>query len=155
MPLEKKPNSCGVIRSTRRNYSVFRISKERMESIRNHTTLWRATCGFQKYKVDYRDYIRGNNSDFDIISHAAAGACKKIEFVNIRGHFASQKTVAFWQYADVALHTDSSAKLCEFDATPGSTTSEDNFGYYGYINSAFRCTENQNGTTQIWFGDYV
>ena len=127
-----------------------------MESIRNHTTLWRATCGFQKYKIDYRDYIRGNNSDFDIISYAEAGACKKIEYVNIRGHYASQTTVGFWQNEKVImLHTDSTAKHCEFDASTGSVYSEDNFGFYQYSNPAFRCTENQDGTTQTWFGDYV
>ena len=137
------------------NCFVFRISKQGMESIRKHTTLWRATCGFQKYTVEYRDYIRGNNSDFDIISFHAIQVCKKIEYVNIRGHFASRTTVAFWQYADGALHTDSSIKICEFNPTLGSASSEDNFGLYLSINTAFRCTENQNGTTQIWFGDYV
>ena len=138
-----------------RNLFGFRISKEEMESIRNHTTLWRATCGFQKYKIDYRDYVRGNNSDFDIISHAAAGACKKIEFVNIRGQFASKIAVGFWQAPAIIVSTDSSAKNCDFDASTGSVYSEDNFGFYQYSNPAFRCTENQDGTTQTWFGDYV
>ena len=138
-----------------RNLFGFRISKEGMESIRKHTTLWRATCGFQKYKIDYRDYIRGNNSDFDIISYAEAGVCKKIEYVNIRGHFASKIAVRFWQDAALILHTDSYNKHCDFDASAGSVYSEDNFGLYQFSNPAFRCTENQDGTTQIWFGDYM
>ena len=126
-----------------------------MESIRKHTTLWRATCGFQKYKIDLRDYIRGKNSDFDIISLDAFQICKKIEYVNIRGHYASQTTVAFWQNENSMLHTDSKTKFCNFDASAGAMLSEDNFGHYVNINPAFRCTENQDGTTQVWFGDYV
>ena len=126
-----------------------------MESIRSHTTLWRATCGFQKYKIDLCDYIRGKNSDFDIISLDAYQICKKVEYVNIRGHVASQTGIAFWQAENVMLHTETSAKYCEFDAIAGSVFSEDNFGFYAYINRAFRCTENQDGTTQIWFGDYM
>ena len=138
-----------------REYFDSRASKGRMESIRNNSTLWRATCNFEKLGVDYRDYMRGKNSDFDIISFVGAGVCKKVEYINIRGYTGFNVTVPFWQQSTHALHTDSTATMCYFDAVSGAVSWEDNFGHYVNTNPAFRCTENQDGTTQIWFGNYV
>ena len=105
--------------------------------------------------MDYRDYIRGKNTDFDLISYDGRGACKKVEYIDIRGNSGMMITVPFWQSSEYTLHMDCEFKVCEFDCTPGAVKTEDAFGFYDYTNPAFRCTENQNGTTQIWFGDYV
>ena len=126
-----------------------------MDSVRTKTNLWRATCGFEKYGVDYRDYIRGKRGELDIMLFSGAGACRTVEFINIRGISGSKITVPFWQGAGQPIRTKSWEKKCNFNGTMGAVTSEDNFGYYNVINPAFRCTENQNGTTQLWFGDYV
>ena len=126
-----------------------------MQFIRNHTTLWRATCGFEKYGVDYRDYIRGTNAGLDIILFHDGRICNIVEYINIRGNFGYKVTVPFWQPSGAVLYTSTSLKNCEFDGTLGAIPNEFNFGYYSNTNPAFRCTENQDGTTQIWFGDYV
>ena len=126
-----------------------------MEYIRNNSTLWRATCNFEKLRVDYRDYLRGKNSEFDIISFVGTEVCKKVQYINIRGHTGFNVTVPFWQGSTFPLHTDSAKARCNYDPSPGAVGYEDNFGYYGNTNPAFRCTENENGTTQIWFGDYL
>jgi hypothetical protein len=60
------------------------------------------------------------------------GVCKKVEYVNIRGHQCAQCTSKWWQLNNVySPHIDSSTNGCQFVPTQGSVSSEDNFGYYG------------------------
>ena len=53
------------------------------------------------------------------------------------------------------LTTDSSVTGCGFVASAGAVPSEDNFGYYGTINTNFRCTMADDSSTQWWFGGYL
>ena len=46
------------------------------------------------------------------------GECKRVKYVDIRGHNGTNLTAPFWQ--GWALHTDSSSGLCEFSATVGA-----------------------------------
>ena len=126
-----------------------------MESIQNYTTLWRMTCDFKAYGVDYRDYVRGKKEELNVITFAGSNVCKRVEYVNVRGHNCSQCTVPFFQLTYHNLHIDSRATSCEFRGNIGSVYSEDNFGHYNSVNTAFRCTRNQQTTTQLWFGDYL
>ena len=105
--------------------------------------------------MDYRDYVRGKNFNFDIISYFGFGDCKKVEYIDIRGNFGFMKTVSFWQSISYAFHIDDYKGNCEFGITVGNKSTEENFGNYNRFNPAFRCAHNQNCTTQIWFGDYV
>ena len=126
-----------------------------MESIQRYTTLWRMTCDFQTIGVDYRDYIRGKKEELNVITFNGTDACKKVEYVNIRGHTCSQCTVPFFQMQNYNLHVDSMSTACDFQGSLGAVYSEDNFGTYANANSAFRCSNSIVGTTQVWFGDYV
>lgn len=127
-----------------------------MHAMKVHSTHWRLTCSFPIYKVDYRDYLRGNFNDFDIMTFTGSGTCKKVEFINIRGHSGAHVQARFWQGAGgiEPFHIDSASTGCSFDASHGSVASEDNFGAYGYQNKNFRCTANPSATTQFWFGGY-
>jgi len=128
-----------------------------MKSLRDVSTHWRATCSFDKYGINhYKDYIRGRLAETDIFAFLGSGVCLKTELVNIRGHIGIHKTARFWQVAKVFfLHMDSSlSKGCQFDATVGSVSSEDNFGNYYFVNPKFTCTMNRDSTTQWWFGAY-
>ena len=109
-------------------------------------------------KIDYRDYLRGKFSDFDIMAYNGHGQCFSVDYVNIRGYLSgSGTTVRFWQVFDTyTLHTDSyHSGDCAFKPNTGAVTSEDNFGYYGTINKNFRCTMADDSTTQWWFGGYL
>eukprot|EP00794_Sanderia_malayensis_P018051 gene18051-19860_t len=126
--------------------------------LQSHSTHWRATCSFDQLKVDYRDYMRGNFQDFDIMSYLGGGACKKVEYINIRGHARYHVTAPFWQVKNAyTLHIDSNYNTCQYGgaATGGSVSSEDNFGYYHSVNPKFRCTSGPSATTQYWFGGYL
>ena len=131
-----------------------------MEHIRSSATMWRATCSFPIYKHDiYHDYMRAQISEVDILKFTGLAECRTIDHINIRGNAATNISVPFWQgvtwnqliYENIPFHTDSSKKICDFDAR-SSSDDEDNFGYYEANNKAFRCTGSVDSTTQYWFG---
>ena len=138
------------------NWDRYRLSLGRMRSLQVHSTHWRATCSYPTYGIDYRDYIRGNFKDFNIVDFLGNNKCKRVEYVDIRGHNGTNLTVPFWQQKNSwILHIVSSSHRCEFSASVGAVDSEDNFGFYGEINQKFRCTQADNSTTQWWFGAHL
>ena len=138
------------------NWNLYRLSLTRMRSLQSHSTHWRATCSFPTHGVDFTDYVRGNFKDFNIVDFLGVGQCRKVEYVNIRGHKGFHLTARFWQVANtLILHIDSSSSGCNFDPRSGSVRSEDNFGFYGTTNPKFRCTAGDDSTTQWWFGAHL
>ena len=138
------------------NWFLYRLTVDRMKSLRDVSTHWRATCSYDKYGINnYKDYIRGKFAEADIFTFLGAGVCLKTELVNVRGHIGIHKTAKFWQVAATyTSHIDSSLKGCQFDPTVGAVSSEDNFGFYHNTNPKFTCTMNGDSTTQWWFGAY-
>eukprot|EP00794_Sanderia_malayensis_P017725 gene17725-19497_t len=140
------------------NWVAYRLSKRQMLYFQSRSSHWRVTCSFDKFKVDYRDYMRGRIKEFDFMRYSGRGHCKKVEYINIRGHARYHVTVPFWQLVNnFSLHTDSSTSSCQYGgaARAGSVGSEDNFGYYFRVNPKFRCTSGPSATTQYWFGGYL
>lgn len=138
------------------NWYIYRQTLARMNSIRKHSTHWRATCEWQfTSRFDYQDYLRGKFSDFDIMSFVGSG-CQPIEYVNILGNIAgSGTTVKFFQNSgSYGLHIDSFSTGCEF--LPLADPKVDYFGYYGDgLSTEFRCCRYDSSTTQWWFGGYL
>lgn len=132
----------------------YRLSLSRMQSIRNSSTHWRATCNFATTSMDYRDYIRTSfvNTDF-LVTPDAADRCIRYEFVDIRGKSCQNCTV-YSPYSSIYdYHIDSWwGNFCDFTARPGGVMDEDNFGFYGTSNSAFGCSSTQASTTEYWIG---
>jgi len=136
-------------------WSVFRLSLSKMSQLRSRSTHWRVTCSFQLDGLVYRDYVRVKIADFDPIDLKGPGICKRVEYINVRGHNCSDCDVAWWQ-DNVMLHHDSSDAICGFDPSSGAVQSEDNFGYYDVVNPIFRCTQTgRETTTNHWFGSYM
>jgi len=138
------------------NWTVYRMSKEQMSFIKTKSTHWRATCSFDQFGIDYRDYMRGKFEDVDITTLYDHWGCYKVEYINIRG-IAGHGTVALFQSSGIPFHTESRQKIhkCDFKGHVGEKNTEKNFGYYGRTNSAFRCTAGPTATTQYWFGSYL
>ena len=135
---------------------LLRLGLATMQHIRSSSTLWRATCSFPSYKSDiYRDYVRAQITDVNILQYIGTGSCLSIEYVDVRGHKGNKITAPFWQHDTLPFHLDGFATHCQFNANQGSVHSEDNFGFYGAYNRAFRCAETDDSTTQYWFGDNV
>ena len=136
------------------DWNLYRMTLTQMNHLKSQSTHWRVTCSFPTYKVDYTDYVRAKFTDFDIMTFRDRGSCKKVEYVNVRGHQCAQCTSKWWQY-DYTANIDSSKTGCQFLATEGSVSSEDNFGYYASYNNKFRCSARPLSTTNWWFGGYL
>ena len=107
--------------------------------------------------MDFRDYLRAKLSSLDVLTFQGTGSCKMVEYIDIRGHKGYDVTVPFWQTSYATLHTDTDAVHgCQFNGKAGSVHSEDNFGFYGSgLNPKFRGSENDDSTTEYWFGGYL
>ena len=138
------------------HWNLFRLCLSKMKQVLSRSTHWRVTCSFQIDGLVYRDYVRAKITDFDPINFKGRGICKRVEYVNVRGHNCSNCDVAWWQDNDQMLHHDSSSARCGFDSSFGAVQSEDDFGLYDSSNPKFRCTESgRDSTTNYWFGSYL
>ena len=79
------------------NWDLYRLSLTRMTYLMEMFSHWQATCSYPLKGIDFRDYLRGNFNDFDILSFVGTGVCKKVEYVNIRGHVGTDVTARFFQ----------------------------------------------------------
>lgn len=110
--------------------------------------------------MDFTDYVRGTFQDLNVVDYSGEGKCKKVEYINIRGHVGIHQTVRFWQGTVKSgkknfLHIDTTIlPLCEFQVKD-AIGNEDNFGLYGTLNHKFRCTHGDHSTTQWWFGAHI
>ncbi|XP_068713670.1 uncharacterized protein [Montipora foliosa] len=137
------------------NWNIYRQTYSQMNSIRQHSTHWRATCHIEYYGLDYQDYLRGKFSDFDILNYEGHSTCQPVEYVNILGNASGRgTTVGFWQSSGkYCLHIDSSNTGCGY--LPLEKPLVDYFGYYGDgLSSTFRCSY-EYSPTQWWFGGYL
>ncbi|XP_020892292.1 uncharacterized protein LOC110231603 [Exaiptasia diaphana] len=134
------------------NFNMYRMSHAQMKNIQSQSTHWRVTCNNH---VDYRDYVRVKFRDLDPLKFIGGAQCKKVEYINVRGHVGIGVTAAFWQYYHEMLHHDSDVNSCQFGRSVGAVGSEDNFGLYKSINRKFRCTRDDSSTTNTWFGGYL
>ena len=144
------------VNETAQNWNQYRLSLARMRSLQAYSTHWRATCSYPTHRIDFRDYLRGNFKDFDIVDYIGSGECKRVEYINIRGHVGKNLTVPFWQPLHEGLHTDSWHTVCQIKVVKsGAVPEEDNFGWYHNYNPKFRCTKDTHSTTQWWFGAHL
>ena len=78
-----------------KNWNLYRLSLARMRSLQDHSSHWRATCSYPTHGVDFTDYVRGSFQDVNIVDYLGGGKCKKVEYINIRGHIGIHQTVPF------------------------------------------------------------
>ena len=86
------------------NWFLYQLTMDRMKSLRDVSTHWRATCSYDKYGINnYKDYVRGKFAEADIFAFLGQAVCLKTELVNIRGHTGIHKTAKLWQVAGITL----------------------------------------------------
>ncbi|KAK3748890.1 hypothetical protein QZH41_009157 [Actinostola sp. cb2023] len=138
------------------NWEAYRLSLNRMQLLSKQSTHLRITTGFTVYGVDFRDYLRAKVASVDILDLAGTNICKKVEYLDIRGHKGYDVTVLFTQTSSYAFHVDSSQSGCQFNGRSGSVKNENNFGRYcTYFNRNFRGSEKDDSTTEYWYGGYL
>lgn len=144
------------------NWSSYRMSYSHMLQLKklSQITHWRIVCNLDLsgMKTDYYDYLRSRFDLFDILQEQVVNFyCKKVEYVNIQGSGCSDCKIAFYQSTSCNLVAEpyySSKCGITFKYSNGRKpiNSEDSFGHYNTISSAFRCTNSRTSTTSIWFG---
>ena len=140
------------------NWFSYRLGKEMMQWIQTDSTKWRVTCDFDKNLTAIKtDYIEGEKADVDIMNFNGLEKCKKVNYVNIRGHNCSDCTAVLYQTSNYPLHIDArkSKTKCEFTVTdPKSCSSggEDSFGLYNCPHQDHRCSATDTSTTNTWLG---
>ena len=139
------------------NWNLYRMSFAQMKFLRSQSTHWRVTCNFpETNSYPYDDYAQANFADFDVLSFTGYDVCKKMEYVNIRGHHCVQCTATWFAVTNTyAPHIDSSFSSCQFLPNMGNVVSEDNFGFYSSKNNKFKCSSSPSATTNWWFGSYI
>ena len=138
------------------NWNIYRMAVTGTKHLASVSTHWRATCDFPNHGVDYIDYVRGKFTVFDIMKYLGSGACKKIEYADIRGNRCAHCTARWWQQSGRrSPHMVSSYSGCQFNGRAGAVAGEDNFNYYDDFNKKFRCSSSPKATTNWWFGGYL
>ena len=145
-------------------WDSYSLSKSRMASISRDSSKWRQTCQYDTEGVVYTDYIEASNEKIDILTlHGVFTGTTylrdrhEVDYVDVRGQNCRKCTAPIIQGINNPLHLDTYRSTCEFNPTGSLScggSGEDNFGYYGCVNSAHRCSSSPTATTQTWFGGY-
>ena len=141
-----------------KNWFSYRLGLASMTSVQNDSTKWRVTCDFDKnLTVIKKDFMEGLKADVDILTFKGEEICKKVDYVNIRGHNCSNCTTVLYQTSRYPLHIDArkTKSKCEFTVTDPigcPTGGEDSFGLYNCHNPMHRCSATDNSTTNTWLG---
>lgn len=144
------------------NWFSYRMSKSRMEQVRNlpGTTHWRITCNFDTLPgVDYRDYLRFKFMDFDPLS-GTIGGCRKADYVNVMGSGCQSCEVFLRQHPNhsLSIESDPNLKTCSHTFLDVNGKKFKNlYNVFGLINihhynPNFRCHNHPDASTSLWFG---
>ena len=149
-------------------WSSYRLSKPRMRSIRDNSTYLMFTCDYEKTNLDLKtsDYLQISLQNINKIS-------KNIDIIEFREGFTSGIRVAkgrgkmgehdltecqvwFYQGYNNPLHVHISKQIPEFDPCDDYSNRVHFFNIftssYGCLKKIHRCVQNDNSTTQLWFG---
>ena len=88
------------------NWGAYRLSLRHMGELRVMSSHWRITCNFPTDVFDYRDYVRGNFSQVDLLNFHGHNACQMVDYMNVKGRNCSQCYAAWWQDGDTMFHHD-------------------------------------------------
>ena len=135
------------------NWSMYRMGRGLMFSIKNDSTHWRITCSFPQYGVNIsKDYVRAAFTNFDLMSDFWQ-ECKNVSHISVMGQSCSKCTAQWWQSDSYSPHIAAvQDDPCDIKSDKSGKTY---FGNYYSYNPTFRCTESPGSTTNYWFGSYV
>ena len=130
-----------------------------MVELHQHSSHWRATCSYEVFGVDFKDYVRVNMSDVDLITghyfnaNNGPSACKTIEFMNIVGaDECRQCNFALYHLSDytpmVNIFYSKSYSHCTFDISQSAYICNPNTNlaspYFklnpSYVDPKFKCS---------------
>ncbi|XP_028391904.1 uncharacterized protein LOC114516577 [Dendronephthya gigantea] len=153
------------------NWKLFRLPKSVMSSMRLFSTFWRGTCSYATYGVDYRDYLRVRLSMMNPLdykkyySDIKTNPCITVDYLDIKGNNCEGCSQSFLQHDTNALHMKPKQSReqtsCTFNSLGIEYRCPNGGGRYAHIlglysktclDPNYRCTLNENSTTEFWFG---
>ena len=155
-------------------WSGYKLSKARMESIKNNSTFLQFTCDYEKYldikKSDYVQIPLGNIKKWE------EGSEKVVDVLGINWYYhtsdvtigSGRGKIGKYDLSDcqIKLYRDENWPLhvniyetiptCKFNSWPCSGSTHNYFSGYNLppdcVRKVHRCAQNNNSTTQLWFG---
>ena len=143
-------------------WEAYRLSKSRMESIKNNSTFLQFTCNYEKPRVmnnsDYLQIFLENNK-FDVLEHKQQTWYFAVGRGKIGRYDISQCEIQLLQYAGSSLHVKfkhiNQNHACKFN-TDTCYHNKEFFGRYVHIAACVDkkpdCVKDANCTTQLWLG---
>lgn len=139
------------------NWEAYRLPLEKMRELRAESSHWRITCNFPTDVFDYRDYVKGNFSEVNLMNVDGHKVCKMVDYINVKGRNCSHCTAAWWQDSGTMFHHDLSLGNCFFETFVNVNTvfNADYFGWYENIDISFSCCADDSSSTNHWFGAHI
>ena len=141
------------------NWDLYRLSLPRMKTVRGSSRYWRVSCNYGDHGIDRRDYAISKWTDIDLLNLNGAG-CRRFVYIDVHGSHCSNCTT--WVHQGLAgsrmflvAVPFGKTQGCDLSAERGSGLYDESFGYYMATNPHFRCTANNESTTQFWFGGTI
>ena len=144
------------------NWSLYRLSVRRMRAVRDDSSQWYFTCNYDTESWQLQDSMHGSFAESNIMTYDSSttgNICRKVKYVNIRGHECHNCEIGMTQETGVMFHVKNNQVNCGGDLSGVSSMSCSSgtpvmyFGYYSCRNLNFRCTKTGQSTTQLWFSD--
>ncbi|XP_031564285.1 uncharacterized protein LOC116299707 [Actinia tenebrosa] len=133
------------------SWNHYRLSLGNMKYFQSRSSLFRATCDYDKRSSLTPDFLLGLLRVMDITSSEPFNnKCKKYLHININGDECFNCTTKSYKPANEHFHIDPSG--CQFNPTSDFPVA-DYFGFYLAIDPVFKCTATQQSTTQWWLGE--
>ena len=150
-------SSDAPLNSSNPNWEAYRLSLKKMKELRTESSHWRVTCNFPTDVFDYRDYVKGNFSQVNLLNVDGHNVCRMVDYINVKGRNCSHCTVAWWQDTGTMFHHDLSLGKCFFETFINVNTvfNADYFGWYENIDSSFSCCTDDSSSTNRWFGAQI
>ena len=133
-------------------WSGYRLSKARMQSIYTNSAHLGFTCDFEKVDdVHEMDYLQMPFPSTDIFEHNFNKTTISGYHGQINEDDLQNCTVELRQGGKKGLHVRIKGDSCTF--VPNKPCKDFHyFTYYPCLEQTHRCTQNENSTSQLWFG---
>ncbi len=133
-------------------WSGYRLSKARMQSIYTNSAHLGFTCDFEKVDdVHEMDYLQMPFPNTDIIKDKFNKTTISRYHAQINEDDLQNCTVELRQGGQKGLHVRIKGDSCAF--VPNNPCKDFHyFTYYPCLEQTHRCTQNENSTSQLWFG---
>ena len=140
------------------NFSSYRLSLHRMLQLKTLSTLWKASCNYEKSPRTSVDSMRGEFQVTDLFERTSGRSqpCSRLSYSNIRGYECGNPCdVVLIRDDNRAIHVSVPKTQSRCSYYLGYSGSAQAFGLYTHRFSSFGCSKSGESSTQWWFGSLI